>query len=357
MAGSSKYGKAVSRMVDFAHLDLDISTRSELAMAAEHAVARSTWAHYKSAERMLAAYCKEKSLPLELPVVESTVVGFVHWLGFTKGVKSGTISGYLAGIRMLHIRKGIPAPDLRSDLLKLIVKGKKNMETADKLRSAPLERGPVTPEIMRILKNRIKSWDVPAMDRLTVWAICATLFHGCFRAGELLAKTVSVFDPSYTLLRSDVGKWEDSNGVTQAFQFVIKAPKEDRIGKAQVLDVYRTDSAICPVRACEKWFRGSAGSDLAQPAFRLASGEPVTTKKLNRMLACLLGPVLPGQKISSHSFRIGAASRMGALGLSDTEIKAAGKWSSRAFEGYVRLPRRRRSMATKAWRDAESGLE
>jgi hypothetical protein len=50
-------------------------------------------------------------------------------------------------------------------------------------------------------------------------------------------------------------------------------------------------------------------------------------------------------KFTTHSFRIGLASELGRLGCSDEEIKEAGRWSSRAFERYIKLRRTRRANA------------
>jgi hypothetical protein len=79
-----------------------------------------------------------------------------------------------------------------------------------------------------------------------------------------------------------------------------------------------------------------------QPAFRFSSGVPLTGGKLNGLLKEWLGEAVPG--ISTHSFRIGAASLMGKLGFSDKDVKAVGRWGSRAFEGYIRLPRTKRRL-------------
>jgi hypothetical protein len=78
------------------------------------------------------------------------------------------------------------------------------------------------------------------------------------------------------------------------------------------------------------------------PAFRFSSGVPLTGTKLNRLLREWLEDAAPG--ISTHTFRIGAASLMGKLGFADKDVKAVGRWSSRAFEGYMRLPRTKRKL-------------
>ena len=48
-------------------------------------------------------------------------------------------------------------------------------------------------------------------------------------------------------------------------------------------------------------------------------------------------------------FRAGAASAMAALGYGDEDIQAVGRWSSRAFLKYIKLPRTRRAEVAKAW--------
>jgi hypothetical protein len=68
----------------------------------------------------------------------------------------------------------------------------------------------------------------------------------------------------------------------------------------------------------------------------------LTGSKLNKLLKEWIGEVVPG--VSTHSFRIGAASMMGKLGFSDNDVKAVGRWGSRAFESYIRLPRTKRKM-------------
>ena len=67
------------------------------------------------------------------------------------------------------------------------------------------------------------------------------------------------------------------------------------------------------------------------------------------MLRKLLGKHLVGykRKVTSHSFRAGLASLMGKLGYSDDDIMAVGRWSSRSFEAYMKLPRTKRLMMAK----------
>jgi hypothetical protein len=151
-----------------------------------------------------------------------------------------------------------------------------------------------------------------------------------------LSRSCAQFDPAYTLLREDIVCATESDG-RSVVQIKVKAPKESKNGASVIVDVYQTDTDICPARAVVKWLGATQGMANDQPAFRFRSGVPLTGAKLNQLLKEWLGGTVQG--ISTHSFRIGAASMMGKLGFSDKDVKAVGRWGSRAFEGYIKLPR------------------
>jgi hypothetical protein len=109
-----------------------------------------------------------------------------------------------------------------------------------------------------------------------------------------------------------------------------------------IVDIYETGTELCPVRAVGKWLTATSSMESDLPAFRFVSRVPLTGSKLNNLLKEWLEEATPG--ISTHSFRIGTASMMGKLGFSDREVKAVGIWSSRAFEGYMRLLRTKRRL-------------
>ena len=93
---------------------------------------------------------------------------------------------------------------------------------------------------------------------------------------------------------------------------------------------------ICPVRAFKKWQAATSSYQMDQPAFRLENGAPVTANLFNNILKERLKDKLGHIRITAHSFRGGAASMMASLGYSDKEIKAVGRWNSRAVEAYVK---------------------
>ena len=48
---------------------------------------------------------------------------FIHWLITVRGVKGGTVSSYLSGVRQLHILKGLDGSELTPEIVKLVLKG------------------------------------------------------------------------------------------------------------------------------------------------------------------------------------------------------------------------------------------
>ena len=307
-----------------------------------YGLAKGTWSSYKTAERLLKQCCEEKDIEKKLPLEENTVLAFVHWLAFKRGSKASTIDTYLSGIRQLHVERGLPTDNIRTDRVRTILKGLKNKNLAEDRKEGVEKRKPITTDILLVLKGKLAEADMNGRDQRLVWTVSSILFHGAFRVHELLCKKQSSFDPDFTLLGRDVKLV--TQGGREVLQLKIKAPKEQKVGKDVIVDVYSTDTELCPVRAFKKWSK-FRGKEEELPLFRFSSGIPLTGKKFNEIVRDRLkGEVEDIEKLfSSHSFRAGAASMMAAIGYSDDDIKAVGRWSSRAFMEYIKLPRTQRA--------------
>jgi hypothetical protein len=341
-SGTSKYGKNRSSLIDLSQKNIPQEVASYLEDLGDHGLAKKTWSSYATAERLLFKFHKDKGIKPELPLTEDTTLLFIYWLAAERKLKAGTISSYLAGIRQLHITKGLPEPRIRSDLVNLILQGLMNKE--NKLnRGKDSSRKPITKELMALLKQRTRAWNTTAANRRLFWAVATNLFHGAFRIGELLCGKTSEFDPDFELTTDDVACSDSAN------QFRLKAPKEDRKGKSTIVDVYATGGPFCPVHALNKWKEVNKHWPANQPAFRWDDGRPFTQNHFRKILNERLEGFVknPDDIFCSHSFRIGIASMLGKLGYGDDDIKAVGRWSSRAFEEYLRLPRTKRIQIAK----------
>ena len=203
----------------------------------------------------------------------------------------------------------------------------------------------MTTTILKILKAELRNSAWSIEDKLMIWSVCLIAFMGCFRIHELLCRKSTTYDPNFELLGQDlklkaikVGK-ESIRTIT----IKLKSEKKDRIGRKTIVDVYSNGGPFCPAKALEKWKKVSKLDSQNLLAFRLAAGQPLTGRKLNKILRSFLDKHLDYSRgaISCHSFRSGLASMM-VLGYTEEEIQAIGRWSSKAYNVYLKLPRTRK---------------
>jgi len=320
--GSTKYGKDDSKMLMLDNPSITPKQKQQLATLTSFSLAKKTWATYRTAETMLAKCCKANNIKKDLPISEGTAITFILWLAFDRGVKAATINSYLAGVRQLHIMKGVEPPKLRTDLVSMALRGQEHRDQAAKRLNPHKERQPVTPDILLLLKARLSESDFLPVDQRLVWTVCSLAFFGAFRGIELLCRSEKQFDPAFNLLAEDIVVVDDSQSGGRALQLKIKSPKEDKKGRSIIVDIYQSRGDICPVAAYEKWQAMHPPSEPGLPAFRWSNGVPLTSRRLNEILKERLAGYLEGaeSQYTSHSFRTGAASMMGVLGYTDDDI-------------------------------------
>ena len=329
----------------FKDLQISVSWKDALARVANHSLAVSTWSSYNTAARMLQKCELETGSSMGFPLAESQVLIFIAWM-IERGLAASTMDSYLAGIRQTHLASGENLPLLRTPLIKQILEGKKHLDSIDKRLHLKPVRLPVTPDVMKLLKGEIKDSGLDPELKLLLWSVATLAFSGAFRIHELLARKESSFDPIFTLLSTDLSlkTLRINKDEVQILQVRIKSEKADRVGADTIVDVYQSGGPLCPVKAFNKWnlLRKNWGDEL--PAFMDRSGKPLTGAKLNTYLKKFLGKYFDYKKggISCHSFRAGITSLVANLGFAEQEIQALGRWSSQAYNAYIKLPRTRR---------------
>ena len=73
------------------------------------------------------------------------ILAFVGWLITVRKVSASTISQYLSGLRITHLKNGVLPPCLRPDVVQSILKGLEHEATKNSI-----PRLPVTIPIMRL---------------------------------------------------------------------------------------------------------------------------------------------------------------------------------------------------------------
>jgi hypothetical protein len=321
--------------------------RESLAKYINLGLAQKTWSSYETAERMWRKCEKETKRKMDIPWGQQETLLFLDWLLSDRLVGAATASCYLAGIKKLHTLHGVEEPKIRQGLVNQILKGKKNAEAVAKRGAEDKGRLPVTLTVLKLIKESIRASSFTLDRKLLLWAVCTLAFHGSFRIHEILCQQESYYDPDFTLLGGDVQvkSWSSKGGGnTRAIIVSVKAPKENKKGGTAVVDVYETEGPTCPVKAFTRW-RDRTSYDANMILFKEEDGTPLTGRKFNALLRQLLEPHIDYSKgqITAHSFRSGIPSLLGALGHSEDDIKKVGRWSSRSFEHYTKLPRTNRA--------------
>ena len=322
--------------------------KDRLASWVNHSKANGTWSTYRTAERMALLCQKETGVKFDWPMTTENTLLFTYWLVEERKLKVATVNSYLAGIRQVHIMKGLPAPKLREEIVRQALKGRQNMEAQEnsKGNQAGKKRLAMTIPLMKLLKEKIRTANMEAESKLMLWTVSSLLFFGAFRIGELASKHEATFDPDHTLLHRDVKLTDSRHG--RVLSVTLKCPKERAAGDATVVDIFESGGSLCPIKAFSRWqTRSDRMGDM--PLFRTGDGTPLTCRKYNELLKKLLGrhAHFSGGSISAHSFRAGITTILGTKGFSDEEIKLVGRWSSRAFEIYMKGNRTKRALMAK----------
>jgi hypothetical protein len=251
--GSAKYGtKGGCAASLLEELDLPREAAAALAELGNMGISRSTWSTYKTAKTMIQKCESEIKADLSIPFNQKKTLLFIDWLVRIRKLKASTVNSYLAGVRQLHIVSGLEPPNIRSSLVKLVLKGVENRDGIQKRAGSKRGRLPMTINMMLVFKNTIANSDLKKNDKRLLWAVSTVAFAGGFRIGEILSKLESTFDPDFTLLTKDVSCSQDKTGNT-VIHICLKCPKESKSSAPTVVDLYQNDGPLCPVKAFLTW--------------------------------------------------------------------------------------------------------
>ena len=295
--------------------------------------------------------CQEElNLVMAPPLTETQLLIFIGWM-LQRGLSSATINSYLSSLRQLYLKLGLSPSSIRSELVSQVIRGRTNQELLTNTSGSSKTRLPITPAVLKLIKEDISSSTIPPIQKLLLWSACTIAFAGAFRVSEILSANSTRFDPLKTLLGKDIQLTDIQMGknIVPVLQITLKQEKTNKSKTPTVINIFEANGPLCPINAFKKWRLASHPLEDDLPVFRTASGRALTNRELNLYLADFTSRYFPTAegKFISHSFRIGLASTLGKLGLPDSDIKAAGRWSSRSFESYLRLPRTKRATVAK----------
>ena len=116
----------------------------------------------------------------------------------------------------------------------------------------------------------------------------------------------------------------------------LKASKTDPFRKGCFIHISRGNSLLCAVQSLITYLHVQGKG--AGPLFLFQGGRPLSRAALSDWLRRILSAAGISGSFSSHSFRIGAATVAARNGVPDHLIQALGRWSSDAYQLYIRMP-------------------
>ncbi len=278
-----------------------------------HSLADSTKALYTSLWAQFQRYSGSLNPPQPtLPASPVLIIDYIRHLTDVLHEPSSKVQSNLSAIAFFHKASG--SQPTYHPWVKLVMRDlRKNV--------SPDTRVPVTPAMLR---NIIDACDVVTTSDYKVAmlkALFSTMFHGFLRIGEAAVS-------KHSLQLADLSIDVNASLTFRSFKH-HKTPVTITI-LANSTDLY------CPVKLLTTYlnFRSSKPGYL----FCWSDGPGVSFSAFRSFLSrALRAAGILGERVTAHSFRIGAATHAASSGMSPAEIKAIGRWASDAFCKYVRI--------------------
>ena len=247
---------------------------------------------------------------------------------FSKGSSSATITTYSSAVGYFH--KVNNQLDPTSSFLV-----RETLGGIRKLRPSMDVRAPITFSLLSRLLKALTCLSLGNFDTAAFQSMFTLAFFGLLRIGEIVA---TLRGEAHILTRGSIKFAQGNKSLTISFVSF----KHSKPNTTHVITVYPQPLEVCPIYYLLKYLSLAQCSNSnhldERPLFSNVRGAPYYRDKFCSILrsALSLSGVPDGAKIRSHSFRIGGASYAAKSGMSDSQIRYLGRWSSNAFLKYIR---------------------
>ncbi len=291
------------------------------------AVSPSTLQTYVTAWKCFKSFHLSHNIPFpEFSLL--SITSFISFLNNIKCLQVSSIKGYVSGIQFFHkLLYGAPSPNISNSQTAMLIRGIQRTRP-----TRPDSRLPITLDILTKCIHTLRTgYQTPSTAR-TLDAMFILAFFGFLRCSELAIS--SKFDPATNPTISDLTILD-----SETISFLIKQSKTDQVKKGHFVYIFNLHSPLQPYQAVREYLRlriFQARSPL-EPLFLDHAGKPASRTWFQKHLkAVLLSASISARNFSSHSFRIGAATSAAQKGLTKHQIQTLGRWSSEAFQSYIR---------------------
>lgn len=285
-------------------------------------LAANTMRLYQTAYNGYLSFCRFAGLH-PLPITEYNLLFYVTSVANRLAYQS--IKTYLAGIQYHSVRLGTPTNIANMSQLYYLLRGVRR--TQGRSHSRP-PRSPVTTANLQQLLLFIQTQDISSHDKRLLWAAITVAFFGLLRVSEYTSGHTTTYNRTNTLLRTDINFSPNFTHVA----IVLRSSKTDPFRNGCCIRVGATANTLCPVSALWNFVRQSGYN--SGPLFTYSDGSYLSRSRLSSLLTACFSD----KNLNTHSLRIGGASAMATAGLPDSSIMVMGRWSSNAYQRYLRFP-------------------
>ena len=300
-----------------------VSLRRRAEEIIDCSIADSTKRNYSMGLANYLDFCKLFDV-VPFPLQQTNMILFATKLSTSESVSS--INTQLSAIKFASHKYGYNQNFAEFRRLYLLLRGLKRIQGK---KSKKKKRLPITPSMLLQMKDRLFNSSRRYNDKVMIWSAMMSAFFGFMRVSEYTSPRATEYLPNGTLCLEDV--WKNDRG--DGFVLCLKASKTDPFREGVQIKLMENNSELCPVVALKQYLnvqRRNMG-----PLYVFESGSYLTRQSLSKVLKSLWGK--NEGLLSTHSFRIGAATTAAASGLPDSLIKGLGRWSSDCFRGYIRI--------------------
>ena len=230
---------------------------------------------YNSAWKAYEKMRNEINKSADLPVARADLLEFIAYLSLTDRCAS-TIGSYVSGLGFLHKSNDMDDP-ADCFVVRKMLEGCRR----DKPRKPDIRR-PLTLTLLKCAVEGTQMICTSVYESCLFKAAMVLAFYGFLRVGEFTA-TSSRNLSDRVLQKSDISFSSKGHPKKPCVEITIRFSKTDQRGTSTTL-------------------------------------------------------IIQNQGITSHSFRIGACTHFAMAGISDDELMKLGRWSSNAYQRYIRIP-------------------
>lgn len=289
----------------------------ERSMALANALDPSTQVTYNSHLQSYLNFCKIHQFPTD-PTAD-TLSFFIVYM--SKHINPRSLSGYLSGI----ISRLEPIfPEVRNNATKPIVR--RTLRGCKRLNPQAIKRKRALD--YSDLRKLIDSLTPQASyDDVLFVTLIVTGFYALMRLGELV-------NPDQIAKRSfnKIIRRSSLQITNTQYQFLLPAHKADRFFEGNTILIQSTNSAPDALPIMQRYTRQRDELFPNHPQLFLRHDGTVPARQFFMQR---IKNLLPGD-VGGHSMRSGGATALAIAGVPDNRIQAMGRWSSDAYQQYIR---------------------